>query len=220
MKTFTLLRPLQMGVFCACLVAVMMLFSGSAEAATLKFSPSSASVSVGNTVDVKIDIDATGKEVTGTDALINFDKDKLEVVSITNGTFLEVAEKEFSDDGKIYVAGVLENAGVSVTGAGTLATITLRGKSNGIASLKFECVDGETNESNIPEFSADAVDLIECSANGSATVTVGGSTSDPAPGSARTPSSLPRTGVVENMIFAAIAGGVLLLFGFGLRKML
>ncbi|KXK11178.1 MAG: Cohesin domain protein [Microgenomates bacterium OLB23] len=193
----------------------------AAFAATLKFDPTTISTNVGETFTLDIVADAEEKEILGVDALIEYDPAICEIESITDGDFLEIGIKEFTQPGKIYIAGVVSSPGESVTGEGVLASVQCKAKAAGTTTFTYTCETGETNESNISEKSTDAPDLIQCALNGEAVVTVGGSTKPKtSTGSAKTPSELPRTGVVEDFLLYGIIGLGFMLVGAGAKSML
>jgi len=209
-------------------LAVGMFFSiapsyAQVSAATLKFDPTTVATTVGETFKLDVVVDAQEKEILGVDAQIEFDPSICEVESITDGDYLEVGIKEFTQPGKIYIAGVVSNPSESVTGEGVLATIQCKALTAGKTTFKYTCTTGETNESNISEKSTDAPDLIECALNGEAVVTVtGGTAKKPktSTGSAKTPAELPRTGIVEDFLLYGIIGCGLMSIGYGTKMLM
>lgn len=197
---------------------------GSAFAATLKFDPTTISTTVGETFKLDVVVDAEDKQILGVDAQIEYSGSICEVESITDGDFLEVGIKEFTLPGKIYIAGVVASPGESVTGKGVLATIQCKAKAAGTTKFTYTCETGATNESNISEKSTDAPDLIQCSLNGEAVVTVTDSTKKikekTSTGSAKTPSELPRTGIVEDVMLYTVLGVGFMVVGIGAKALL
>ncbi|OGK16751.1 hypothetical protein A3H80_01410 [Candidatus Roizmanbacteria bacterium RIFCSPLOWO2_02_FULL_37_19] len=202
---------------------IIPLFS-SAFAATLQFNPSSLSKKTGDTFELEVIVDAGDKQVLSVDALINFDGNVLQVESITNGTYLDIGQKDFKNTGKAYIAGVVAGPGVTVTGKGTLAKILFKAKAKGRTNITFICEMGEKTESNISEASIDATDLIECSQNGQAVVVVdGGDTDRTSTSSGRTgggTGELPQTGILDNLVILSIIGGILFIVGVGAKMLL
>ncbi len=194
--------------------------SGAVFAATLKFDPTTISTNTGETFTLDVVVDAEDKEILGVDALIEYNASICEVESITDGDFLEIGIKEFTQPGKIYIAGVVSNPGESVTGEGVLASIQCRAKSAGTTKFTYTCETGETNESNISEKSTDAPDLIECSLNGEAVVTVDGGKAKTSTGSAKSPSELPRTGIVEDFMLFTSLGVAFMIVGLSAKALL
>lgn len=194
---------------------------GGVFAATLKFDPTTISTNADETFKLDVVVDAENKQILGVDALIEFNADILEVESITDGDFLEIGIKEFTQPGKIYIAGVVSSPGESVTGEGVLATVQFRAKTGGSATITYTCEPDETNESNISEKSTDAPDLIVCASNGEAVITVGPSVKKPtATPSARTPTELPRSGIMEDFMLYGALGIALFIVGVGAKALL
>lgn len=227
-------------VFCACLFFIAIPFLQGAYAASLQFDPESATIATGEEFEMSIDVDAGVDQILAVDAKITYDTN-LEVVSVEDGTYLTVAKKDYATSGEIYIAGIIEDAGTYVTGAGTLATVTFRGRTNGTASMSFVCIPGETaTDSNIAKNVINADDIIVCSENGTASITVGSGTSTvstPTPTSTTrststtsttstsrsttsTSSTLPETGLVEDVLKYVTIPGLLLVIGGVVAKLL
>jgi len=221
-------RMLKLKKYLAIITGMTILFVvcgvSAAEAATLQFKPSSVTANPGDTFDLEVVVDAETKEILAVDALFEYDANVLSIESMADGTYLEIAQKEFSEQGKGYAAGVVQQAGTSVTGKGTLVTVKFKAKAAGSTKVSFICKIGDKTESNISEASIDAPDLIDCSSNGVADVVVGGgSAPTKAPESSSTkptPGSLPKTGMLDNVLIFSAIGGVLLLIGAGAKLLL
>jgi len=176
---------------------------------------------VGETFDVEVLVDTGGQAIDGVDAIISYDQDLLEAVSVTAGSFLATTTNSLATAGKIKIYGVAES-GSPKTGTGTLATITLRAKSAGEATLTFDCQSGVTTDSNINKGSED---IIVCTSNGTGVYTLGGeSTSSasvsvtPSPTAAVVSSTasadLPATGAFTNTLILLGVGAILSFLGF------
>jgi len=216
------LKPMKAIIFSSLFVLFILPIFTAAQAATLQFNPSSINKKVGETFELEVVVDAGDKEVLSVDALVNFDGNILEVQSITDGTYLDIGQKDFKSSGKAYVAGVVPGPGVTVTGKGTLAKILFKAKANGRATVTFDCEMGEKTESNISEAVIDATDLIECSQNGEAIVVVGGGSST-STGSGQTggsPGELPQSGMFDTVVTFSIIGGILFIIGAGAKLLL
>ena len=108
-------------------------------AASLRFSPSSGSYSNGQSFSVKVDLVLnSGDQVDGTDIYMTFDKDKLKVTQITEGSlFNSYPIKDFNNtEGKITVSGLAKTS-EPVEQGGTVATITFKAIATGNALAKF-----------------------------------------------------------------------------------
>lgn len=211
----------------ACLALILAAAPASAHAAFLEFDPSSVNVDVGDTFDMDIVVKVSDDEITGVDAVGDFDPSVLEVQAITDGTFLEIAHKSFDNPGRFYVAGLVNSVGESVTGEGVLATVTFKAIASGTTTVTYLCELGETGESNISESSTvDAPDLIECGLNGEGVVVVGGSSGGTSSGSSGSSGStsggsggseLPKSGVFDDLLVFIVIGGVLFVIGVGAK---
>jgi len=200
--------------------SVFLVASSAVHAATLQFDPSTASAAVGETVDIIVKADAGSDEILAVDAIIKYDKSILEVVSIADGDFLSILQKNYSVAGTISMTSIVQDPGHPVTGSGELATVTFKVKADGTTNITFFCTPGDSTDSNIAKNNADATDIIQCADNGTAVITAGegGPTAVPtgistSTGGTDTPTTLPRTGIMDELYKFAIPGSVLLLIG-------
>ncbi|MDH7476323.1 MAG: cohesin domain-containing protein [Microgenomates group bacterium] len=191
-------------------------------AATLEFNPATITTSAGQSFDLNIVINAGSDQITSVDAFIVYDANLLEVVSVTDGTFFPTISKDTSVTGKAYIAGMVNDPATYKTGSGTLASIRFTAKANGVANVTFDCAQGLTTDSNITKNDLNATDIIQCASNGSASVVIGtggatGPTATPRASSAG--STLPRSGIFDNVVKYSIPGAVLLFLG-GVAKLI
>ncbi len=130
-------------------VFISLLFTNKVYAADLSLSPSSGTVSVGNIVSIKVNVNTTGKIINNAEATILFPVDMLEVVSITKNSSifsLWVEEPSFSNTtGKVTFNGGVPNPGY-IGANGYIATITFKAKKQGTASVIF--TDGAVREND------------------------------------------------------------------------
>jgi hypothetical protein len=194
--------------------------ASTVEAATLQFEPTSFTVNSGQEFDVAVKAVLGSDSVTSVDAYVLYDKDLVEATKVTNGTFFPTVLNSLTNAGRAYVAGMVDDPASSKTGTGTLATLTFKAKAKGAVTLRFDCTQGATNESNINKNDVNATDIIVCTNNGQATATVDGgaaaATGAPTP---TTVTQLPQSGIMDNknvVIYAAI-GSLLFLIGLGLK---
>ncbi|MES3031707.1 MAG: cohesin domain-containing protein [Patescibacteria group bacterium] len=121
-------------------LAFLLSFTEKADAATLSFSPSSASVSVGNIVSVKVVVNTLGEAINNAEAIIQFPSDLLEVISVSKSSSvfsLWVEEPIFSNlSGTIKFNGGVANPGFNGSN-GSIVSITFKAKSSGTASILF-----------------------------------------------------------------------------------
>lgn len=151
------------------------------EAATLNFSPSSISVSQGQTFSVDIMLDTQGAAIDGVDIYsLRYNQSVLEVVDsnssssgiqITPGNLLSVTLTNTvnQSNGTIQFSQVT-TGGTTYNGSGKLATITFRGISGGTSSITIDYSPGSTSDSNIAGGGQDKLSGV-----GSGSYTVGGS---------------------------------------------
>jgi hypothetical protein len=116
----------------------LMLGSSVASAAELQFSPSTASFDVGQTFNVRAEVKPDGDSVNAVETEINFDAEKLTVVSVSkdgSAFSLWTTEPTYSN-----TAGTITFGGGSPTpfsDTSTLLTITFRGKAPGAAEVDY-----------------------------------------------------------------------------------
>lgn len=196
-------------------------------AANLDFEPTSVSTDVGQTFEIKINVDSSGEQILSTDAVVLYDKDILSVQSIAEGTFFPTVTYDTSQEGQAYVAGMVDDPATWKEGSGTVATVVFSAIANGSTTLTFDCTPGETIDSNIAKNDLHATDIIECSANGTTDVVVGGGGEDDGgttatptstPASGGTSGQLPQSGILDNVLKYSVPGIILLILG-GLVKL-
>lgn len=215
------------------IVFAFFIFVNGVDAATLEFDPTSESAAVDEEFILDVMIDAGSDQVLASDARIIYDEQLLSVVEIADGEYFTVAKKDFSTPGTIYIAAIVQNPAEAKTGSGVIASITFKGLQNGTGTVSFVCTPGETaRDSNIAKDDIDATDIIECSANVDADVVIGdgtggggtavtptGTTSGTG-SSTTTPSTLPKSGMLEDLLAIAIPGFALVFLGMGMKILL
>jgi len=225
------------------LIFVFLCLPKASYAAFLEFDPTELRPKVGDTVNAKVNIDAEKDQVLSSDVRITYDPRLLQVVSISDGTYFSIAKKDFSKPGVIYIAGIIDTPGDFKVGKGTIATVSFKALAAGTGVLDFVCEDNVTaTDSNIAKNVLDVPDIIACEKNGPADVIISGSTTTataPTPTAATSgggsgsgtsgsggtsnqpaPSTLPRSGVLDDVAKAAIPGAILFLIGISLRMLL
>jgi len=183
-----------------------LLFPQGVQAAALQLSPPGGTLDVDETMDVKINLSlSSGESVSGVDAELTFDNDKLQVTTIEESSLFNTypISTYSNDNGTIQVSGITET-GSSLSDGGTLATVTFKGKSAGTAAVTFDFTSGSTTDSNVAEADTDT-DLLESVVNGSYTVSgdggVGGGTT-----STDEETGLPTTGNQETTLALFLGG--------------
>jgi hypothetical protein len=189
----------------------------------LYFQPSSGNYEVGETFDIVVKIDTGDKESMAADALISFDESKLKVNKVVEGDFFSGFDYNIeNNNGKLTIYLFSEQALVTNSGQGNIATVTFEATDEGTAATSFLCESGVDTDSAI--WDQQGNDLIDCAACGSGSYTIGESaepTNTPAPTSTTvpdqptsTPSSLPETGIETPILIAVLGGGIMLLFSW------
>jgi hypothetical protein len=196
--------------------------TGNVFAASFLFDPTTASVAAGSAFTVKVNVDTGGEDTNGAAPVVIYDPNLIEVTSAANGGFYNNFIPNTSTSGKIVI-GANTDVGFPKKGVGTVATLTLKAKTNGTARLSFDC----TGPDNPGIFKADlnATNIMTCSSNNTSTITIGDGgtnpTATPAGGSGgsggTTPTVLPQTGIADTMLKFGIPGAILVIIGIGLR---
>lgn len=211
-------------------IVIMPIFL-SIKAASLQLDPATLSTPSGQTFTVNVNVSAGTDSIKSADAYIIYDPTILQAQSVTDGTFFGssgVVNKDLSTSGKAYVSGMVSDPTQPVTGQGTMASITFSTLTDGTDTLKFDCTAGSSNSSTVIKADSTDTNLIDCTANGISVVTVGtganaNPTSTPEATVAPTvpmPSTLPKSGVFDNVVKFAVPGMILLLLGGAVRLML
>ncbi len=188
-------------------------FFGLAWAANLKFDKTTISVSNGETFQIAVIVDPSPDAITSTDVYISYDATALKATAVSAGSLFPTVTNDISASGKVYIAGLVNDAASSVTSAGTLATITFQALKETTITLSFDCSTSKVIKNDI-----NATNVLNCSANGTSAVTIGsGSSSVP---TSAVPTQLPQSGVFDNVVKFAIPGSILLILGSALRFIL
>ncbi len=197
-------------IYVALFLAVPIVW-GKVAAATLKFNQTTVSVAANGTFQISITVDPGSDQINSTDAWILYDSSVLKAESVANGTLFPTVSNDIATAGKVYIAGMVDDPASAASGSGTLATITFQGLTNGTATLTFDCATSKIVKNDI-----NATNVMQCSQNGQATVTVGAGSATAAP----TPSVLPKTGIFDNVVKLAVPGMILLFLGYAARLIL
>ncbi len=197
--------------------------TSSVFGATLKFDPETVSTPSGKMFTVNVNVDAGSTQIKGAEAFITYDSNLLEVQagSIVSGGLFKTFQKD-TTVGKVYMAGLADSTTDVVSAPGTLGKVTFKALTDGTATLEFYCDSAQKKGSSIIQNDANDTNIIECSLNGSSAITIGsGTTVTPTITTAEpTPSTLPKSGVFDNVVKFAVPGLVLLLVGVATRLLL
>lgn len=123
-----------------CVLIFLFCVSGEANAASLYFSPSSGSYTVGQTLSASVYVSSSDQAMNAASGVISFPGDKLEVVSVSqSGSIINlwVQEPSFSNSaGTVNFEGIVLNPGYAGA-SGKIITVNFRAKSIGTAPLNF-----------------------------------------------------------------------------------
>ena len=154
-------------------------FVFSAEAASLKFDKTTATTTNGGTFQISVTVDPAGDNLSSTDVYVTFDSTLLKANSVAAGSLFPTVTNDISTSGKVYIAGMVNDPATSVSTSGTLATITFQGLKDGSGTLAFDCATSKIIKNDI-----NATNVINCSQNGTSSVTVGANNCSTSPAAA------------------------------------
>lgn len=148
-------------------------------AATLSLTPSTSTMNRGCSFSLNVDLDATGVQTDGTDAILRYDPTRFTATSIASGTIYPDYPGNSIDTqtGKINISG-LASPDQAFSSKGTLATvnfIALQGAPTGTTQITFDFDPNDktkTTDSNIVERGTIA-DRLDSVTNGTYTVGTG-----------------------------------------------
>lgn len=119
-------------------ILIFLCLTTSADAASLSITPSSVSVATDNIFTVRVVTNTLGKSINNAEAILQFPKDVVEVVSVSKSTSifsLWVEDPTYSNAaGTVSFNGGLASPGYNGT-SGTIVSITFKAKKPGAASL-------------------------------------------------------------------------------------
>ncbi len=205
------------------------------SAASLKFDPKTATVNAGDTFTVDVVVDPGSEQVTSSDVYILFDKNYLTAESVTDGTYFPTVLNDVTA-GRVYIAGLVNDPSDYKTGTGTIAKVTFKAITNGTVTLTYRCGTTFADTSKIIKNDANSSNIITCSTNDEATITIGNGVSTitatpsisslPTTGTGGTtstssstiystarPNELPQSGVLDNLLRALVPGAAFVAIG-------
>lgn len=183
MKQFSVLASI---AICS---SVFLGMAHASYAAVLKFDPTSVTAGADNTFDVDIVVDAEEDEISGTDVYILYDETLVEPTAVTEGDYFPVVSNTI-DTEKIYINGVVKEATEFKTGSGVLATVTFQMKSGSAGTLQFYCDLTQSDTSKVVKNDVNATNVIDCNNLNLFSINGGTGPQDAVP----TPTTLPQTG--------------------------
>lgn len=183
------------------------------EAGYFRFDPSSINSSSGNNFEIKVILEPGSDSIYSTDIYINYDSSLLKVINVKSESLFPTVSNDTSNNGKIYIAAMVNDPTSSVSSAGAVATLTFQSLKDGSATLSFDC-----NNSKIIKNDVNGTNVLNCSQNSNASIVIGaGSSSN---NTSSLPQSLPQTGIFENVLKFSVPGVILLLLGSVLKLMI
>lgn len=173
----------------------------AAASATLALSPNTSSVAVGQTFDVAIVLNTGGANTSGVDISLRFDKDKLNIVDIKNGTIYDqyIGKNINNATGVATISGLASSTDSLFTGTGTFATITFRALTAGTAAVTFNHTPGNKNDTNVANFDTQE-EALGAVTNGSYTITGSGSNGTTTTSGSKGGSSTTNLPVTANVL--------------------
>lgn len=214
-------------------INIILIAPVSALAATLSLNPASGSFNKGCNFTLNIDLDTTGTQTDGTDAILFYDQSRFTATSIQNGTIYSdyPGSNIDSASGKITISG-LASVSSAFSGKGTLATVNFKvvdASASGATQVTFDFDPNnktKTTDSNVVERGT-VVDVLSSVTNGSYTIGSGSCVAQGSPGTGgsggvASGSAKPKTideavggktGSTELSFAIAIVGSVLTILG-------
>jgi len=192
--------------------------AGAVEAASLSLSPSSGTHETGDTFTVDLKVDTGGEGAMTVDSVIKFDSTRLEVSSVSAGSFMTDMQKSLDNStGSLVIYNFSSQPLTSAVGGGVLASIVFKAKAAGTASVTFVCEAGAATDSSVWNVAAE--DILTCGSIGSGSYTISGAAvvddeAEPTTvvAATATPSELPETGN-EWVVVGALFLGIMLFIG-------
>lgn len=189
--------------------------SGPAQAAAgLYFQPDTASIPSGSETVLNLMIDTGGKKAVSADAKINFPQAKIQIKSVSPGSFFGSVSKLIDNQsGDLTINGYFQGspASTGVAGVGTVAAITVKTLSPGAAPIDFSCSPGETTDTNIVDSAGK--DIIDCGQTIGAKLTISAASSDQVMTPTPTPNKLPQAGSAGPTLGLAVIGLTVIMIG-------
>ncbi len=206
---------------------VYLFISSSVQAASVKFDKGTVTINANETFTLDAIVDAGSDQITSTDMWILYDSTVLEAQSASPGAFFPAVTNNITA-GKVYVAGLITDPGTYKTGSGTVAKITFKALKNGTATITYDCRADVSNSSKVIKNAVDPTNVINCAQNGTSIITIGTGgvvpTSAAIPtsiySSGTPPTSLPQSGIMDELPRLSMIGGILIVAGILLRVLL
>lgn len=122
--------------------------------ASLTLSPSLQTVVLNTEFTVAVVLDTDGKQTSGTDLSVSYDRTKLSLLDIQPGTLYDqyVGKSIDNATGKATISGISSTSQTVFGGMGNFATLRFRALAAGAAPVTVDFTQGNRNDSNIADF--------------------------------------------------------------------
>lgn len=185
---------------------LLAIVSSETLAASLSFSPSSKSLSLNDTLTLSVILNTAGSSTDEVDAVITFDKNKLQYVSATLGNLLDNPQTVTAPTSNKLTLSASSTEGESYSGTGTFATLKFKAISTGTATISFDFTSGVATDSNV---ASNGADILTSTSNGTYTI-----------GAASSSGELPETGTSAPTVIAISVGLILISSPLLIKKIL
>lgn len=169
--------------YTALVITAFFLVPSSVLAATLGFSPTNATVSVGSTMTETVVVSSTNQAINAVSGVVSFPADLLQVVSVskTNSILsLWIQDPTFSNtDGTVTFTGVVPNPGYIGSG-GKVISIQFRAKKSGTGTVAL------SSSSQVLANDGNGTDVLTSTNSATVTATTAATTPPPASSSGDT----------------------------------
>lgn len=203
-------------------------FPFAVSAASVKFDKGTVTVNANDTFTLDVVVDAGSDQITSSDMWVLYDSTFLQAQSASSGAFFPAVTNNITD-GKVYIAGLITDPGTYKTGSGAVATITFKALKDGTTTVSYDCRADVSNSSKVIKNAVDPTNVINCAQNGTSIITIGaGGSVVPTSavvasttvynGNTTTPATtLPVTGIMDELPRLSMIGGILVIAGIILR---
>jgi len=139
---------------------------------SLQLSPATQTVAVNSEFTVNVLLNTDGRQTSGTDLAVSYDRTKISLLDIQPGTLYDqyVGKSIDNATGKATISGISSSSQTVFGGTGNFAVLRFRTLTAGVAPVTLEFTQGNRNDSNIADF-ATQQDILAGVINGAYTIT-------------------------------------------------
>jgi hypothetical protein len=153
-----LIKP---AIFFSLIIAVLVLMSSSAFAASLTLSTNASNLYQNDEFLVDLTLDTEGQNTTGLDAYLRFSSSNFEVKDVSFYSLYDLNDLHLDNySGSLKLFATNNEKQSFYNGKAKLATIKLKAKEPGTGQLYFICGENKTNDTNI--WSSSSIDIVDC----------------------------------------------------------